>query len=50
MKRLKKAKKCCIIYKNLTKKVIIMLEKVNDTKDLKKLTIKEKEELAKDIS
>ena len=49
MKRLKKAKKCCIIYKNLTKKVIIMLEKVNDTKDLKKLTIKEKEELAKDI-
>ena len=26
-----------------------MLEKVNDTKDLKKLTIKEKEELAKDI-
>ena len=31
------------------KKVINMLEKVNDTKDLKKLTIKEKEELAKDI-
>ena len=26
-----------------------MLEKVNDTKDLKKLTIKEKEELAEDI-
>ena len=26
-----------------------MLEKVNDTKDLKKLTIKEKEELAEDL-
>ena len=48
MKLVKCRKKLYYIQK-LIKKVINMLEKVNDTKDLKKLKIKEKEKLAEEI-
>ena len=45
----KKPKNVVLYTKNITDKGDNMLERVNDTKDLKKLTEEEKKKLAQDI-